>query len=458
MKFMNNIKPIKPDLPDQKVQTAVPHKVERQERWMHIGGILTLLILFGGLGLWAALAPLDSAAMGPGVVVLEDYRKAVQHLEGGIVHKVHVREGQMVRAGEILISLEDVQPRAQMELINSQLLMSLAREARLIAQRDGKSQVVYPAQLLSIKQDQRVTEAIRVQDQTFKVRKQGIEGGIKIYERQISQLRQKSAGLREQKSMRDKLATSFEKDRADFEALANEGYAERQRVREMERNLAQSEGQSGSLITDIAASELEISATEIKIIQLEQDFQREVAKELAEVQTELFGLREKMRGLTDTLQRTKITAPDAGMVLGLSVHTIGEVLRPGAHILDIVPANEQLIVEAHLSPQDVDQVRVGQMAEVRFTAFRQRDMPKVEGKLVTLSADRLMDQANEQSQPYYLGRVVITPKGIDDLAALKLELVPGMPAEILVKTGTRTFWHYLTAPISDLLVRSLKED
>lgn len=458
MKVMNNIKPIKPDLPEQKVQTAVPLKVERQERWMRIGGILTLLILFGGLGLWAVLAPLDSAAMGPGVVVLENYRKAVQHLEGGIVHKVHVREGQMVRAGEVLISLEDVQPRAQMELINSQFLMALAREARLIAQRDGKSQVNYPAQLLSIKQDQRATEAMRVQDQTFKVRKQAIEGGIKIYERQISQLRQKSAGLREQKSMRDKLAISFEKDRADFEALANEGYAERQRVREMERNLAQSEGQSGSLITDIAASELEISATEIKIIQLEQDFQREVAKELAEVQTELFGLREKMRGLNDTLQRTKITAPDAGMVLGLSVHTIGEVLRPGAHLLDIVPANEQLIVEAHLSPQDVDQVRVGQMAEVRFTAFRQRDMPKVEGKLVTLSADRLVDQANEQAQPYYLGRVVITPKGIDDLAALKLELVPGMPAEVLIKTGTRTFWHYLTAPISDLLVRSLKED
>ena len=458
MKVLNNIKPIKPDLPEQKVQTALPVKVERQERWMRIGGIFALLILFGGLGLWAALAPLDSAAMGPGVVVLENYRKAVQHLEGGIVHKVHVRDGQMVRAGEVLVSLEDVQPRAQMELINSQLLMALAREARLIAQRDGKSQIVYPAQLLSMRQDQRATEAMRVQDQTFKVRKQAIEGGIKIYERQISQLRQKSAGLREQKSMRDKLATSFEKDRADFEALANEGYAERQRVREMERNLAQSEGQSGSLITDIAASELEISATEIKIIQLEQDFQREVAKELAEVQTELFGLREKMRALTDTLQRTKITAPDAGMVLGLSVHTNGEVLRPGAHILDIVPANEQLIVEARLSPQDVDQVRVGQMAEVRFTAFRQRDMPKVEGKLVTLSADRLVDQANEQSQPYYLGRVVITPKGIDDLAALKLELVPGMPAEILVKTGTRTFWHYLTAPISDLLVRSLKED
>ena len=458
MNAMNKIKSIKPDLPEQQTQKVLPLKVERQERWMRIGGMIALLFLFGGIGLWSVLAPLDSAAMGPGVVVLENYRKTVQHLEGGIVNKVHVREGQMVQAGEVLISLEDVQPRAQMELVNGQLLMAMAREARLTAQRDGKSQVVYSAQLQNMKRDTRAIEAMRVQDQTFKVRKQAIEGGIKIYERQISQLRQKNAGLLEQKSMRDKLAASFEKDRADFEALASEGYAERQRVREMERSMDQSKGQSGSLTTDIAATEFEISATELKIIQLEQDFQREVAKELAEVQNELFGLQEKMRALSDTLQRTKIIAPDAGMVLGLSTHTHGEVLKPGAHILDIVPSNEQLMVEARLSPQDVDQVRVGQMAEVRFSAFKQRDMPKVEGKLVTLSADRLMDQANEQAQPYYLGRVVITPKGLSDLAKLKLELLPGMPAEVLVKTGTRTFWHYLTAPISDLLVRSLKED
>ncbi len=425
---------------------------------MKVGGIAALLAMFGGLGLWAVLVPLDSAAIGPGVVVLENYRKTVQHLEGGIVHQVHVREGQLVQAGEVLVTLEDVQPRAQMELVNGQLLMALAREARLLAQRDGKSHLAFPAELINMKQDQRAAEAMRVQEQTFRVRKQANEASKKIYERQISQLREKNAGLREQKIMRDKLAASFDKDRADFEALAREGYAERQRVREMERSLVQSEGLSGSLMTDIAATDFEISQTEIKIIQLEQEFQREVAKELAEVQTELFGLREKMRALTDTLQRTKITAPENGMVLGLSVHTSGEVLRAGGSILDIVPANEQLIVEARISPQDVDQVRVGQMAEVRFSAFRQRDMPKIEGKLATLSADRLTDQSNEQAQAYYLGRVVITQKGLNDLAKLKLELVPGMPAEVLVKTGTRTFWHYLTAPLSDLLVRSLKED
>lgn len=258
--------------------------------------------------------------------------------------------------------------------------------------------------------------------------------------------------------MRDKLVGSFEKERNDFEALAREGYTERQRVREMERNLAQNEGLRGALVTDIAANEVEIGAALVKIVQLEKELQREVAKELAEVQAELFGLREKMRALDDTLNRTVITAPDNGMVLALSVHSQGEVVRPGAHLLDIVPANETLIVEARMSPQDVDQIRVGQMAEVRFSAFRQRDMPKIQGQLATLSADRLQDEASEQKQSYYLARVIITAKGLQDLATLKLALVPGMPAEVLINTGRRTFWHYLTAPLSDMLVRSLKED
>jgi epimerase transport system membrane fusion protein len=279
-----------------------------------------------------------------------------------------------------------------------------------------------------------------------------------IYERQVAQLKEKISSLQQQKGMRNRLADSFEKERVDFEALAREGYAERQRVREMERNLALNEGQRDSLQNDIASAEVEISSAQLKILQLEKDLQREVAKELSEVQAEVFALREKMQALDDTHRRTAIIAPEDGRVLGLTVHTRGEVLKPGGHILDIVPGEESLIVEAKLSPQDVDQLRVGQMAEVRFTAFRQRDMPRVEGKLATLSADRLMEDVSGTKQPYYLGRVTITPKGLQELAKLKLDLVAGMPADVLVKTGQRTFWHYLTAPLSDMLVRSLKED
>ena len=438
--------------------TSLDPVVERQERRLRFGGLAIVLLLFLGMGVWSVTAPLDSAAIGSGVVVLENYRKSVDHLEGGIVQEVRVREGQWVRRGEVLVTLEDIQARAQLEQVRSQLLVGQAREARLIAQRDGLPKVSYPAALLSRAHDPRASEAMRVQDRTFAVRRQAQLGETLLYERQIAQLQEKGASLKQQKAMRDRLVESYEKERADFEALAREGYTERQRVRDMERNLALNEGQRDALKNDIASTEVEISAAQLKILQLEKDFQREVAKELSEVQAEVFTLREKMRGLEDTVRRTTIVAPEDGRVLGLAVHARGEVLKPGAHLLDVVPGEENLIVEAKLSPQDVDQLRVGQMAEVRFTAFRQRDMPRIEGRLATLSADRLIDEMNGVKQPYYLGRVVITPKGMQDLSRLNLDLVAGMPADVLVKTGQRTFWHYLTAPLSDMLVRSLKED
>ncbi len=433
-------------------------KIERRERKLRIIGVASVLLLFGGLGAWSALAPLDSAAIGPGVVVLENYRMAVDHLEGGIVAQVHAREGQWAKKGEVLVTLQDVQPRAQLEQIKGQWFVAMARESRLLAQRDGKGRVSFPRALLENARDPRAADAMRVQEQTFSVRRRALQGEITLYERQIAQLREKSAGLQEQRAMRERLVASFEKERSDFEALAREGYTERQRVREMERNLALNDGQRSSLSSDIAATDVEISATQVKILQLEQNFQREVNKELAEVQAELFTLQEKMLGLEDTVKRTVITAPQDGIVHGLEVHAQGEVIKPGAHLLDIVPGNEKLIVEARLSPQDVDQIRVGQLAEVRFTAFRQRDMPKIQGQLSTLSADRMVDDVNGQKMPYYLGRVVITPEGVQQLQRLKLDLVAGMPADVIVKTGERTFWHYLTAPVTDLVTRSLKED
>jgi epimerase transport system membrane fusion protein len=285
-----------------------------------------------------------------------------------------------------------------------------------------------------------------------------LQSEVTLYERQIAQLREKVQGLKEQRAMREQLVGSFEKERADFEALAKEGYAERQKVREMERNLALNDGQRSSLSTDIAATEVEISATEVKILQAQQNFEREVAKEFAEVQTELFALQEKKRALEDTLKRTVVVAPQQGVVHALSVHAPGEVLKPGSHMLDIVPGNERLIVEAKLSPQDIDQVQIGQMAEVRFTAFKQRDMPKIEGRLTTLSADRMIEESGGIQQPYYLGRVEITVAGLQQLAERKLQLLAGMPADVLVKTGERTFWHYLTAPLTDMVGRSMKED
>jgi len=432
--------------------------IERREKHVRVAGLSAVIILFVGLGLWSVYAPLESAAVGPGVVVLENYRIALDHLEGGIVREVHAREGQLVVKGEVLLTLQDVQARAQLEQVKGQWIVALAREARLLAQRHRLSRVVFSPDLLVYAKDARAADAMRVQEETYRVRQRAFQSEVTLYERQIAQLREKVQGLKEQRAMREQLVGSFEKERADFEALAKEGYAERQKVREMERNLALNDGQRSSLSTDIAATEVEISATEVKILQAQQNFEREVAKEFAEVQTELFALQEKKRALEDTLKRTVVVAPQQGVVHALSVHAPGEVLKPGSHMLDIVPGNERLIVEAKLSPQDIDQVQIGQMAEVRFTAFKQRDMPKIEGRLTTLSADRMIEESGGIQQPYYLGRVEITVAGLQQLAERKLQLLAGMPADVLVKTGERTFWHYLTAPLTDMVGRSMKED
>jgi epimerase transport system membrane fusion protein len=456
---MNSPEKLSPfDVPQGAAPAGLGLAVERREHRLRLAGISCVLALFTGLGLWSVLAPLDSAALGPGVVVLENHRVAVDHFEGGIVREVRAREGQVVKEGDVLLTLQDVQPRAQLEQVRGQWLVALARESRLVAQRDNAPRVTFPAPLRASAWDPRAAEAMRAQEQTFRVRRRALEGEITLYERQVAQLREKAMGLREQRAMRERLVSSFEKERADFEALASEGYAERQRVRDMERNLALNDGQRSSLSSDIAATEVEIGAAEIRALQAEQTFQREVAKELAEVQAELFILTEKLRGLEDTVKRMVVIAPQTGVVHGLSVHAPGEVIRPGQRILDLVPGNERLVVEAKLSPQDVDQVRIGQMADVRFTAFRQRDMPKVEGRLVRLSADRMIEEAGGVKQPYYLARIEIAPDGIRELKRLKLELLAGMPADVLVKTGERTFWHYLTAPLSDMVTRSMKED
>jgi epimerase transport system membrane fusion protein len=428
------------------------------ERRLRRAGFAVVAAIFGGIGLWAAFAPLSSAAIGTGVVSVEMYRKTVQHLEGGIVREIKVRDGQVVSAGEVLVALEDTQPRAEVEGLRGQLFAMLAREARLVAQRDGHALVDFPNELLEARIDPRAADAMLVQLQTFRVRKQSQDGEVTLYQRQIQQLRAKASGLAAQKKSRDSLIASYESERVDFEALLKQGYAERQRVREMERNVAQTRGEQGSLAADLAATEFQVSEIQVKILQLGKELQREVAKELAEVQSQLSTIREKIRALDDMVTRTVVRAPDAGMVLGVTVHTLGAVIKPGERILDIVPQNAKLVVDAQLSPQDIDQIRIDQLAEVRLPAFKQRELPRIEGRLITVSGDRLFDDSEGRKVPYYLARVEISAESLQALAKSQFELVPGMPAEVLIYTGERTFLNYLIAPLTDTVVRSFRQD
>jgi len=419
-------------------------------------GYTMILVVFGFFGGWSVLAPLGSAALAPGTVAVEGYRKTVQHLEGGIVKAIHVRDGDNVVKGQVLVELEDTSSRAQLQTLRGQLFSALAREARLTAERDGKPSVVYPEALTSATDDPRVQEAMRVQDQSFTVRKHSRDGEIKIFKEQRLQLAAKIQGIQSQRASRNSLANSLSKDLVDFRAMLKEGYVEKQKVTELERRLAEAQGDEGDLSANIATSETQISEISLKILQIEKEFQRDVVDELSKVQAELSELREKTQWLSDTVTRTTIKAPEAGMVLGLAVHTLGAVIAPGGHLLDIVPQEEKLVIEAQVSPVDIDRVHIGQSTEIRFSAFKSAKTPKVSGRLLTLSADRLTDEKNEVS--YYLARVEVDKTGLEDLRKRGLILLPGMPAEVLINTGDRTFFQYLTQPLTNIFARSLIED
>ena len=437
--------------PDRSVSTSDLADDRRFRRW----GVGIVAAVFAGLGVWSATAPLSSAALAPGVITVENYRKTVQHLEGGIVKAIHVHDGDVVDRGQVLVTLDDTQARAQFEVQRGQFFMTAAREARLIAQRDGLPAVRYPKVLLASASDERARDAMRVQDETFQARRHAQLGETGLYERQIEQLQAKARGLRAQLESQDRLAGSFRSELDDVESLLKDGYAEKQKARELERSLAQAQGQRGQIAADIAAAELQVAETRQKIVQLNKELQRDVAKELTDVQSELFGLRDKLVSLQATLDRTVLRTPEPGTVLSLAVHTIGAVVPPGGRLMDIVPRKERLVVEAQVSPLDVDRVRVGQSAEIRFPSFRTRDTPKIEGRLVSLSADRITDE--KEKAAYYLARVEVSPQGLKDLASLHLDLVPGMPAEVLIRTGSRTPLQYLLDPLRNAVARSFTE-
>lgn len=414
--------------------------------------VILVFVFFGG---WSVFAPLGSAALAPGSVTVEGYRKTVQHLEGGIVKAIHVRDGDTVSKGQVLIELEDTSPRAQLETLRGQLFSTLAREARLLAERDQRSKVSYPA-TISNAADPRADDAIRVQDQAFAVRKRSRAGEIAILKEQRRQLLTKIDGISSQRESRSHLSSSLSKELNDFRAMLKEGYIEKPKVSELERRLAESEGELGDFIASIATAKNQISEIDLKVLQIDKEFMNVVVEELSKVQAELSELNEKTQWLADTVTRTVIKAPEAGMVLGLMVHNLGTVIPPGGHLLDLIPQQENLVIEAQVSPLDIDKVHTGQLCEIRFSAFKSAKTPKVSGHLTTLSADRLTDEENKTS--YYLARVSVDPAGLEEMRQRGLILLPGMPAEVLINTGERTFFEYIMQPLSNIFARSLIED
>lgn len=416
-------------------------------------GVMVLICTFGILGTWGYLAPIDSAALAPGFVTVKSHRKTVQHLDGGIVSEMLAKDGDLVHAGDVLIKLDTTETQTQLEIIRGQYITLSAQVARLTAERDNKNQIVYPDSLSDL-DDVHIRDARQSEDQIFLSRKSAHEGEISVLKQRISQLDSQIKGLQGQRSSKMQLTVSYGEEAKDLKELLAEGFADRQRLRDIERNHAMVTGEVASLTAEMAGNEIQIGETKLQILQLEKTRQEEIAAKLGEAQAQLYDITQRKVATTDKVNRTEIRSPADGRVLGLSVHNVGGVITPGHPILDIVPQTEELIIDAQVSPMDIDRVSIGLLAEIRFSAFKQVLTPKMEGKVINLSADRITDERS--GNVYYQAQIELTPDSYQKLG--NIELVPGMPAEVLIRTGERTVFEYLMQPISNAFARALIED
>lgn len=416
-------------------------------------GMFVVFATFGIFGIWAGFAPLDSSALAPGVIVVKAYKKTVQHLDGGIVSKILTKDGAIVEEGQALIILDDAQIKAQLEIAKGQNMTLAAQVARLSTERDQLKKVDYPA-LLADPTNARALEAKLAETNIFNSHKSSQEGQMGVFNERISQISSKINGLQGQITSKKQLVSSYSEEIKDLKELLAEGFADKQRLREIERNHAIQTGDIAQLEAEIATNQMLISETRLQILQIQKQFQEEVASKLSEAQAQLNDAQQRVAASQDKLERVIIKAPASGMVLGLAAHTENGVITPGHPILDIVPQGAELIIEAQVSPMDIDRVTVGLQAEIRFSAFKQSQTPKMEGKVISLSPDRITDDRNGSA--YYLAKVEITPESLKKLG--NLQLLPGMPAEVLINTGERTLFRYLAQPATNFFARSFIED
>jgi len=436
------------------MNTSANEPLPGDDRQLRIVGYGIVVAVFGGLGGWSALAPIDSAALAPGVVTVESYRKTVQHLEGGIVRRLAVEEGQQVREGDVLVELEGTQFQAEMEVLRVQQLAMQAEEARLLAERDGATAVVYPEPTNLPSDDPRVIEVRQGQDTLFAARRKAYAGEVSVLEQTVAQLEAQIDGLQSVIRSKRTLLESYSVEIEDLKGLLEEGLTDRQKLRELERSSVEQQGEVAELIATSAAAEARINESRLRILQVEREFQTGVAAELGDVQARLADVNERLAGASDRVTRALIRAPVGGRVIGLEVHTVGGVIAPGQRLMDIVPELESLVVEAQISPLDIDRVQAGLPARLRFSGFKRNRVPEIMGTVSTVSADRIENPQTGAS--YYLARVEIDSSQVELLAGI--ELIPGMPVEAMINTGSRTLFGYLWEPVSESVTRSFRED
>lgn len=415
------------------VDLAEPVRWGRRALWI---GALAVVV-------WVAFAPLSEGVPVHGVIKVEGNRKTIQHLRGGIVEEILVQEGDIVQMNQPLIRLNETQVQAQQGMVESQLVSLMATEARLKAERDGALKIAFPDFFADKKSDPRVIDAISLQQQLFQTRRTSLEGEIAIAVESIAGLEQQIEGLLAQQQSKAEQLKLFKEELADLKPMYEQGFVPRNRMFELERAVAYLSGQYSEGLANIGRARSQIAELRLKMLSARNATRKEVETQLTEVQSKVADFTERRVATLDDLARVVLRAPLAGTVVDLSVHTLGGVIGSGQKLMDIVPAEGSLVVEVQIPPHLIDNVHSGQDADVHFLAMEQTIVPSIPGKLMYISADRITDPRNDNS--YFVGRVQLTPEGMKKLG--KHTMQAGMPADVVIKTGERTFLGYLLKPL-----------
>ncbi len=431
--------------------TDVP--IRDSTRSYAILGLLVVFVLIGGVGAWSATAKLNGAIIAPGKLTVESNRKTVQHLEGGIISEILVRDGDAVTPGQLLMRLDSTIDQATVDATVGKLDELRTRAARLITERDGGQDMELPRDLIARMDHSGVARIIRGERDLFQARVDSRAGTEKLLGQRIAGYQQQIIGLRGQIESKHRQVDLVMEEHKNLKILYDKGYATLTRLLALERQAEQLEGEQAAHHSDIATVQNSIAEAKLELGQLERDFRESVTAELRTVEAEIFSLEEKRVAVEERLRRAAIMAPHAGVVLDLAVHTIGGVIEPGQPLLHIVPDADELVIEAQIPVEAIDKVSPGQSSVVRLTAFDQAETPEITGTVLSVSADRLIDEIS--GKVYYEARIELAD---DERGMLgSAELVPGMPAEVFIETGDRTALSFFVKPLTDRLARTFIE-
>ena len=417
-------------------------------------GLWALGIGFGGFLLWAALAPLDEGVPSQGHVAIDTKRKSVQHLSGGIIKEVLVGEGDQVKEGQLLMKLDDAAAKANFESVRQRYLGLRAMQGRLLAEQAGQGVIAFHPDLVAAAADPLIKQQMMNQEQLFRSRKAALQADLQSIQESIQGQQGLTVAYEGMMVSRRNQSSLLNEELSHTRGLVTDGYVPRNRQLELERQVSESSTSMAELQGNTVRSRSTMAELRQRAIVRQQEYRKEVETQLADVTREVLSDAGKFIALQDDLARTEIRSPAAGQVVALAAQTVGGVIGPGQKILDVVPANESLLLETRVLPQLIDSVQAGMPVDVRFNAFAHSPQLVVQGKLVSVSGDMLTDP--QTGVGYYLARVAVTPEGLSKLG--KRQMQPGMPVEVVLRTGERSMLTYLLHPLTKRIAASMNEE